>query len=148
MEVINAIKLFAIGVATVIASFFAPQAKTEVQSMPTLPQASEQKIIQASGKYTFLKHTTNINLTFPEKGGKVTGSLTGACEGEITGNFTGENKGRIQGQATGKCTVLFITQEAKAQLDGDVYLDERKIIMQFDGKGGEYTHNGNFELQF
>ena len=113
---------------------------------PTITPTPSVHMVQASGSYSSAGQTVNVLLRFPESGGDVNGEMTGSCKGDISGTYSYPS-GNLTGKVTGTCTMLFITLNAEADLQGVANLDQKTVEMNFVGRAGEYTHSGIIHLQ-
>ena len=103
----------------------------------------------ATGAYTYQDYTVNLMLHIPLEGGKVTGTIEGACDGVVkNATFTGQDNGAISGDISGSCDPFFVKVPASAKFSGVVNKDKKVVPISFNGQGAGFSHNGSMSLSY
>lgn len=105
--------------------------------------------VTASGPYTYKDYTVTLTLHIPLDGGKVTGTISGACDGMVkNASFTGQDNGTIAGKISGSCDPFFVKVPASATFGGTVNKEGKVVPISFSGKGAGFTHDGSMSLSY
>ncbi|MDD2823171.1 MAG: hypothetical protein PHQ59_03745 [Candidatus Daviesbacteria bacterium] len=134
-----------------------PQAQTTSQTekspqspATTLPTATPalNSIITASGGYSYAGQNLTYSFTFPRNGGDVTGYVTGICTGSVNGKYYGGEGGNVSGQIPATCSVGFMKQSTLINYTGKVYLNEKRVDINWTGNIPFYSGSNSFSLYF
>ena len=134
-----------------VSSPFTGNTTTNIAPSPSpipAPTVIQQTMVKAAGTYSFENRSVNVVMEFPQDGGTVKGSLDGDCNGTIDGQYAGGEDGALTAKADANCGIAFFTINATADLLGKVSLIQKKIAVTFNGKAGDYSHNGAITLNF
>ena len=121
---------------------------------PNKPSSEEaqKNMAMASGKYSFEDYGVTISADIPLDGGKVSGKVSGTCNGRLSGSYDGKDNGKIQGTLQGSCTIPLIGVPVKvpasADFNGIVAKGQKKVPIEFTGKGAGVEHSGSLTLTY
>lgn len=119
----------------------------DTSSTPTAVP-SQEEIIKISDSQSYYGNTIEYSIEFPRKGGAVKGFFRGTCNGIITGNYAGGDGGNIDGNATGECNILFLKPKINITYQGNVFLGDKKITVNWTGEAPFGLKNGSITLLF
>ncbi len=140
------VKIFLLPI-TIIASLFSP-GNTSGSAIVLTPTPVIQNIIVATGSITEQNVTVNLNVTIPQDGGAMRGTISGICDGTITGSYDGKENGAINGTLAATCGTLFIKLDAKGTFTGTVAKTKRETVIQYSAQANNNTRNGTTTLHF
>lgn len=127
------------------------------QSSPIPTQSNEEnqsnpspgdELIKISDSQSYYGNTIEYNIEFPKNGGSVKGFFKGTCNGDITGNYDGGDGGNITGNAVGGCNILFLKPKVNINYQGNVYLNDKKIAVNWLGEAPFGLKSGSITLTF
>lgn len=149
-DLFSNLKSFVLGITTLISTATSPALPAStIQATPTpTPTVVQKDIVTRSGEYSYSNYTVRYEISVPEKGGPITGSVSGVCEGPITGNFTGGEGGNIEGQAEATCKVAIFSYNLKVNYTGKLYLKEGKVDVNWTGNIPYTQSSGSLTLNF
>lgn len=119
-------------------------------SQPTSPitTAVPDSIITATGGYSYAGQNLSYTFTFPRDGGDVTGNVGGICSGPVHGKYDGGEGGNVSGQIPVTCQIGFIKQNYQLDYNGNVYLKDKRVDVDWTGNIPFYSNSGAFSLYF
>lgn len=98
-----------------------------------------------SGEFKGETHSVTLTLSFPLKGGDVTGSFSGDCDGTIKGSYAGGNGGVISGNAKGSC--MFVLP-ASGNFSGTVNQTAKTVPVNGKGSVPGFSKEGSMTLTY
>ncbi|MDO8648886.1 MAG: hypothetical protein Q7R81_03820 [Candidatus Peregrinibacteria bacterium] len=107
----------------------------------------EPEGVVATGVYSYKDYSVTVTANIPLEGGNVTGSVSGACEGSVKGTYDGQS-GVIKGRLAGSCDPFVIKIPSSADFNGSVNKAGKTVPIDFNAKGGSFTHNGSMVLTY
>ena len=96
-----------------------------------------------SGTYGGEERSVTVSISFPLKGGEVTGSFSGDCDGNIKGTFAGGNGGVISGNAKGSCAFVL---PASSEFSGTVNQTSKTVPVSGHGSAAGFSGEGSLTL--
>jgi len=131
-----------------------------VTNLPTITQTPVPiTFLTAKGQFSYKEKKVNIELSMPENGGKLTGSIKGLCNGTVEGTYQKENSA-ITGAISGECSAIACCgtdsseyYKSSGEFNGEVNLVEKVIRTKSKGRiyppyfrNGAYITVGEMDL--
>lgn len=107
-----------------------------------------KKIIKASGELVIESHTINYSVSFPAKGGTISGEGSGICNGTGTGTFEGDNSTVVSGTLTGNCDYYGTSLSAAGNFSGDIYVKDGRAEGTWEGSANGHSKSGAWSFTF
>lgn len=144
-NVLASVMAAALGIVSVVIPNIAPP---EIIPTPTPTEIIQQDLITRSGEITYSGQSVRYIINVPKNGGLVTGSISGVCEGGISGNFDGGEGGKISGHANPSCGIAFVRQTFNVSFNGQLYLKQGKVDLNWLGNVPSTPGKGSFIYNF
>lgn len=115
---------------------------------PTPNVVIQENMVIRSGEISYSGQSVKYSINIPKNGGDITGSISGVCTGDITGTYDGIEGGKVSGEANPSCGIAFLRQTFNISYDGQLYLKQGKVDLNWEGNIPSTPGKGFFSYNF